>query len=91
MAKSEPDGYTIMLAGIPMYLLPLLSQGTVTFDPLQDLVHVARVARVPFGLVVSADSPYQTLDDLLNRVHDVIASHYYLRRPESTPGKEKAA
>lgn len=70
VAKSEPDGYTIMLAGIPMYLLPLLSQGTVTFDPLQDLVHVARVARVPFGLVVSADSPYQTLDDLLKAMKD---------------------
>src|SRR5690606_24357495 len=54
VAKSSPDRHTIMLAGIPMYLLPLLSQGTVTFDPLQDLVHGARVARVPFGLPPAA-------------------------------------
>ena len=64
-AKTDPDGYTLMLAGIPMYLLPLLSKGTATFDAQSDFTPVTRVARVSLGVVVAADSPYQTLDDLI--------------------------
>ena len=70
VAKSAPDGYTLMLAGIPMYLLPLLSKGTATFDPQQDLTPVTRVARVSFGLVVTSDSPYRSLDDLIQAMRD---------------------
>ncbi len=64
-ARTEPDGYTLMLAGIPMYLLPLLSQGTATFNAQADFTPVTRVARVSLGVVVSPESPYQTLDDLI--------------------------
>lgn len=70
VAKAEPDGYTLMLAGIPMYLLPLLSKGTASFDPQKDLVPVTRVARVSFGLVVSSESPYQNLDQLIKAMKD---------------------
>ena len=64
-AKAPNDGYSLIIAGIPMYLLPLLSQGTVSFDPQRDFSPVTRVARVSNGLVVSSESPYQTLPDLL--------------------------
>ncbi|NGM86446.1 tripartite tricarboxylate transporter substrate binding protein [Parapusillimonas sp. SGNA-6] len=70
VAKTQPDGYTLMLAGIPMYLLPLLSKGTATFDAQADFTPVARVARVSLGLVVAHDSPYQTLGDLLKAMKD---------------------
>lgn len=69
-AKTEPDGYTIAIAGIPMYLLPLLSQGTATFDPMQDFTPVTRVARVSNGVVVSADSPYRSFQDLVQAMKD---------------------
>lgn len=64
-AKSAPDGYTLMLAGIPMYLLPLLSQGTATFDAKNDFTPVTRVARVALGVVVAGDSPIKTLGELI--------------------------
>lgn len=70
VARAQPDGYTLMLAGIPMYLLPLLSKGSATFDAQTDLTPVARVARVSLGLVVAHDSPYQTLGDLLQAMKD---------------------
>ncbi|WP_415821618.1 tripartite tricarboxylate transporter substrate binding protein [Bordetella tumbae] len=70
VAKAAADGYTLMMAGIPMYLLPLLSQGTATFDPLAAFSPIARVARVSFGLVVNSSSPYHTLQDLIRAMRD---------------------
>ncbi|MFJ1260572.1 Bug family tripartite tricarboxylate transporter substrate binding protein [Cupriavidus sp. CuC1] len=64
-ARASPDGYTLVLAGIPMYLLPLLSETPASFDPQKDFVPVARVARLPLAVVVPADSPYRTLSDLI--------------------------
>jgi tripartite-type tricarboxylate transporter receptor subunit TctC len=65
VAKAPADGYTIMLAGIPLYLTPLLSETAPQYDPLKNFVPVARVARVPLAVVVAMDSPYKTLADLL--------------------------
>lgn len=65
-ARAAPDGHTLILTGIPLYLLPLFSGVTPTpFDPLQDFTPVARAARVPFAIVVSAGSPHQKLSDLI--------------------------
>jgi tripartite-type tricarboxylate transporter receptor subunit TctC len=65
LAKAPADGYTLGLAGIPMYLTPLFSDTPPTYDPLKDFVAVARVSRVPLTVVVSVDSPYRTLSDLI--------------------------
>lgn len=65
-AKSAPDGHTLMLTGIPLYLLPLFSENaTPPFDSLKDFAPVARVSRVPLAIVVSPDSPYKTMGDLV--------------------------
>jgi len=65
-AKSAPDGYTLILTGIPLYLLPLFSEASVApFDAIKDFAPVARVARVPLAMVVGIDSPYQTMADLV--------------------------
>ena len=70
VAKSPPDGYALLLTGIPLYLLPLLSEITPPYDPLKDFTPVSRVARVPMAVVVPADSPYRTLSDLLRAMRD---------------------
>jgi tripartite-type tricarboxylate transporter receptor subunit TctC len=65
-AKAPPDGYTLIVTGIPLYLLPLFSEAAVPpFDALKDFAPVARVARVPLAVVVPVDSPYKTLSELL--------------------------
>lgn len=66
-ASAAPDGYTIIITGIPLYLLPLSAEdkGSV-YDPIKDFAPIARVLRVPFGFVVSEESPYRTLQDLLS-------------------------
>ena len=65
-AKAAPDGYTLILTGIPLYLLPLFSEAaTPPFDPVKDFAPVARVARVGFAFVVPVDSPYRSMSDLI--------------------------
>lgn len=66
VAKSPADGYTLIMAGIPLYLTALLSEAKPPpFDALTDFSPIARVARVSQAIVVSADSPYRTFQDLL--------------------------
>jgi tripartite-type tricarboxylate transporter receptor subunit TctC len=65
-AGAAPDGYTLILTGIPLYLLPLFSTSNVpTFDPVKDFTPIARVARVPFAIVVASDAPYRSLPELV--------------------------
>lgn len=71
VAKSPPDGYTLILTGIPLYLLPLFSDAaTPPFDSARDFAAVARVARVPFAIVVGADSPYRSMADLVRAMRE---------------------
>jgi tripartite-type tricarboxylate transporter receptor subunit TctC len=64
VAKQAADGYT----------LAVVSASVITITPhlmdvpfgLDDLTFVAGYGKNRFGLVVKADSPYQTIDDLLN-------------------------
>ena len=66
-AKSPPDGYTLILTGIPLYLLPLFSQDQhPSYDPVKDFVPVARVVRVPQAIVVAANSRFRSIKDLLS-------------------------
>lgn len=66
VARSVADGNTIILTGIPLYLIPLFGDLTPPpFDALKDFSPVARVARVSYAIVVAPDSPYKTMGDLL--------------------------
>jgi len=77
-AKAAPDGYTLILTGIPLYLLPLFSESPAPpFDSVKDFAPVARVARVPLAIVVPADSPYKTMGDLLQAMKNKPAELTY--------------
>ena len=63
-AKATPDGNTLLLAtntgqAVAPHLIKL------KFDPLKDLQPIGLVAVVPNVLVVSAASPYRTVNDLI--------------------------
>lgn len=66
LAKAPADGYTLILTGIPLYLLPLFSEAAQPpYDPVRDFAPIARVVRVPQAIVVAPDSPYKSMADLL--------------------------
>jgi tripartite-type tricarboxylate transporter receptor subunit TctC len=65
VARSPADGYTLLMAsGGTVSINPHL-YAKMAFDPAKDLVPVASVARVPFYLVVRADSPVKDFKGLL--------------------------
>lgn len=63
LVSAKPDGYTLAyLSSSGMALTPLVSEGSqYTTDDLEPLVVVTEA---PAALVVAADSPYQTAEDL---------------------------
>ena len=64
VAKSAPDGYTVLLGTISLSINPSLYP-KLAYDPLQDLVPVTQISSAPFLLVVNAKSPIRSLADLL--------------------------
>ncbi len=64
IARSKPDGYTVgIMASSAIAAAPALYK-TVPFDPVNDFDQVATLMRVPWFLIVAADSPYKTVADL---------------------------
>ncbi|MCD0503303.1 Bug family tripartite tricarboxylate transporter substrate binding protein, partial [Bordetella petrii] len=69
VVRAQADGYTMLLGANGLATNPWLDKN-LPFNPLQDLKPVARVGYAPLVLVVDADSPYQTLKQLLQAAHD---------------------
>jgi tripartite-type tricarboxylate transporter receptor subunit TctC len=64
VAKSPPDGYTIMMAVSSLAIDATLYK-SLPYDPAKDLALVALVATVPFVLVVNPSLPANTVADLI--------------------------
>jgi tripartite-type tricarboxylate transporter receptor subunit TctC len=64
VARMPPDGYNLLL-GASSHVVQKAMQPTVAFDPLKDFAPITRTAYTPSILVVSADSPYKTVQDLV--------------------------
>jgi tripartite-type tricarboxylate transporter receptor subunit TctC len=65
VAKSPPDGYTIMMSVSSLAIDATLYK-KLPYDPAQDLALVALIATVPFVLVVSPTLPVQNVQDLID-------------------------
>ena len=63
VAKAAPDGYTMLLAGGSLCLVPLLLKAP--YDPIKDLAPVATFARTEFVLVVSSKLPVNNIKELI--------------------------
>lgn len=61
---AKPDGYTVAMAPEgPITLQPQVTD--VNYEPLE-LTPIAQITRSPVVIAVPGDSPYQTLDDLID-------------------------
>ena len=66
-ARAAPDGSTFYFATTAALVTNPLLFKTLPYDPAKDFVPVAFIARSPFGVLVRADSPITSIDDLVAR------------------------
>lgn len=67
VAKSEPDGYTLLLAALPvMAVVPAIQK--VRYDSLKDFVPISNIGTNPFALVVNKDLPIHSLKEFIDYV-----------------------
>jgi len=64
VAKSPPDGYTLLLAGSSQVTIPHLYK-TVPYDTINDFTAIAGIARSEFLLVAHRSLPVSTLKELI--------------------------
>jgi tripartite-type tricarboxylate transporter receptor subunit TctC len=64
MVKQKPDGYFMSGINIPHIILQPLARDNAGYETAQ-IEPVVLFQQIPFGLTVMADSPFQTLEDLV--------------------------
>lgn len=65
VANAPADGYTLLFTHNYIDMLQQYVE-TLPYDPMKDFVSVARINYAPASIIVSADSPYQTFQDLVD-------------------------
>lgn len=68
VARSAPDGRTLLLAANPPFITFPMTQETALYDAEKDFTPIAIVGSVPMVLVVSPDSGLQNLDQFIDYV-----------------------
>jgi len=66
VARSAPDGYTIMGGTITTHAVNPFFVKSLSYDPVKDFTPVALVGMVSNALVVRADSPFNSVQDVID-------------------------
>jgi tripartite-type tricarboxylate transporter receptor subunit TctC len=63
LARSKPDGYTLGCSNTGQLVMELTQK--TPFKTKEDFTPIAQIVRDPYGIYVKSDSPFKTLNDLL--------------------------
>lgn len=85
VAKAKPDGTTLLMNVSAHVVNPLLYEKALD-DPLEDFAPITQLAHTPIQLVVSADSPYQTMDELVSSLKQDPDKHAFASSSIGAPG-----
>lgn len=86
VARAPADGYTLLISGSSTYTVVPALRKDVPYDPLKDFDLLAVVADAPMVLVVNAESPYKTVQDVLDAAkQDTHGLQYATFGPGSAP------
>ncbi|MGK7864073.1 tripartite tricarboxylate transporter substrate binding protein [Falsiroseomonas sp. E2-1-a4] len=64
LLNERPDGYVLSQMPISVFRHPQMAQRAL-FNPLEDFTYVIHLTGYLFGIVVNAESPWQTLEEFL--------------------------
>jgi tripartite-type tricarboxylate transporter receptor subunit TctC len=64
VAKAEPDGYTLLVQSASHAANSAIYK-SLPYDPLKDLIDVARLGVTPYVMVTAPDGPYKTVKSLV--------------------------
>lgn len=62
-AAGKPDGYTVAQISIPVFRYQHMMK--VDYDALKDFTYIIGLSAYTFGVVVKADAPWKTFDELI--------------------------
>ncbi len=65
VARSKPDGYTLVVSSQSSHLANPLTQPKIGYDPIKDFENIAILGRQPNALVVHASLPVRTFAEFL--------------------------
>jgi tripartite-type tricarboxylate transporter receptor subunit TctC len=65
VARSEPDGYTLLMATSTTLAINKALYKKLPYDPVNDFAPIALVAGVPFALIVNPQVPAKTLAEFI--------------------------
>ena len=65
VAKSQPDGYTLLLGEVGSISIAPASYSKLSYDPARELVAVSELVRSDFILVVPVTSSYRSVKELV--------------------------
>jgi tripartite-type tricarboxylate transporter receptor subunit TctC len=63
-ANAKPDGYTVAQLPITVFRMPFIQK--TSFDPAKDFTYIIHLTGYTFGVVVKADAPWKTFNELLD-------------------------
>jgi tripartite-type tricarboxylate transporter receptor subunit TctC len=67
VAKATPDGYTLVASTLAHNINPLLLPNTTKYDPIREFAPVSLAVVLPQLVVVSYDSPFNSLTDIIKQ------------------------
>jgi tripartite-type tricarboxylate transporter receptor subunit TctC len=65
VAKSAPDGYTLVIGAIATHAINPTLMGSVPYDPVKDFRHIALLVQVPNVLVLNNDVPAKSVPEFV--------------------------
>ena len=65
VARSNPDGYTLLFSSLSLLVNPLLPGTKANYDPFKDFAPISNTANLPMVVVTAAASPISSMRDLV--------------------------
>ncbi|MGH6740440.1 MAG: Bug family tripartite tricarboxylate transporter substrate binding protein [Bradyrhizobium sp.] len=65
VARSEPDGYTLLMATSTTLAINKTLYKKLPYDPVKDFAAISLVAAVPFALIINPSIPAKTLTEFI--------------------------